>query len=54
MIKQSTAFRSRMLRQGKHLSYADCVNYVTAQPIGAKLLTGDREFEEIDGVEYVG
>jgi len=42
-----------MLREGKSLSYAECANYVTAELIGAKLLTGDREFEDIDGVEYV-
>ena len=32
-----------MLRGGREPSCADSVNYVTAQVIGAKLLTGDRE-----------
>ena len=52
-IRQSAAFRSRMLRGGKEPSYADSVNYVTAQIIGAKLLTGDKEFEDMEDVEFV-
>ena len=54
IVKKSAIFRSEMLKKGKRLSYADCVNYVTAREIGAKLLTGDREFEKLENVEFVG
>ena len=53
IIKGSAAFRSRMLRAGKKPSYADSVSYVTAKVVGARLLTGDREFEGMEDVEFV-
>lgn len=53
IIKGSAAFRSSMLGEGKQPSYADSVNYVTARIIGARLLTGDREFEDMEDVEFV-
>lgn len=53
IIKESGAFRSKMLKKGKRLSYADCVNYVTAKQTNTKLLTGDKEFKGMESVEYV-
>jgi predicted nucleic acid-binding protein len=53
ILKDSAAFRSRMLKRGRKPSYADSVNYVTAKKVGAKLLTGDKEFEDVENVEFV-
>ena len=53
IILESAAFRSKMLKKGRKLSYADCVNYVTAKHIGAKLLTGDVGLEGLENVEFV-
>ncbi|MEM2192574.1 MAG: PIN domain-containing protein [Candidatus Hadarchaeales archaeon] len=53
VLKKSAVFRSEMLKKGKRFSYADCVNYVSAKELRAKLLTGDREFEKMENVELV-
>ncbi|MGK0209042.1 MAG: putative nucleic acid-binding protein [Patescibacteria group bacterium] len=37
----------------RKLSYADCLGYVISQKKGLKFLTGDKEFEDISGVEFV-
>ena len=31
----------------------DCIGYMTAKRLGVKFLTGDREFEGMDNVEFV-
>ncbi|MEM2289517.1 MAG: PIN domain-containing protein [Candidatus Hadarchaeales archaeon] len=53
ILKKSAIFRSEMLKKGKHFSYADCVNYVSAKELGAKLLTGGKEFKYLENVEFV-
>jgi predicted nucleic acid-binding protein len=35
------------------LSYADAIGYITAQKNGLKFLTGDKEFKNMGGVEFV-
>ncbi len=35
------------------MSYADAVGYYLAQKNKLKFLTGDKEFEELAGVEFV-
>lgn len=37
----------------KKLSYIDCVGYSIAKRMNLKFLTGDREFEDLDNVEFV-
>lgn len=37
----------------KELSWADCVGYVSAQKLGLKFLTGDSQFKNMPGVEFV-
>lgn len=37
----------------KNLSYIDCIGYVMARSMGIPYLTGDKEFSDLDGVEFV-
>ncbi|MEW5759256.1 MAG: PIN domain-containing protein [Candidatus Thermoplasmatota archaeon] len=53
IIKSAAVFRSKMMKKKKKLSYGDCINYITACKIGAKFVTGDKEFEELENVEFV-
>ena len=48
---RSTKFR--YINRKKKLSYADCIGYITAQKLGLKFLTGDKEFKGMKNVEFV-
>ena len=37
----------------RSLSYADCIGYIIALRYGIKFLTGDKEFETLENVEFV-
>lgn len=37
----------------KKLSYIDCVGYALAQSRGIKFLTGDKEFKDMENVEFI-
>ena len=37
----------------RNVSMTDCIGYCTALTLGIKFLTGDREFENLDNVEFV-
>ena len=50
-IKQSNEFRVSLKKRG--LSYIDCVGYTIAKSNGIKFLTGDKEFADLDNVEFV-
>jgi len=50
---EASKFRVQVKRREKKLSLIDCLGYVTAKKLGIKFLTGDREFEDLDNVEYV-
>ena len=43
----------RFLNRKKNLSYVDCIGYTCALENGLKFLTGDNEFKEMKGVEFV-
>ena len=47
------AARFRFLNKKKNLSYIDCIGYVMAQKNNVPFLTGDRQFKELPGVEFV-
>ena len=49
----SGAAMRRTTRAGKKLSTIDCVGYSVAHRLRIPFLTGDREFEDIDDVEFV-
>lgn len=47
------AVRLRRFYNKRALSYADCIGYVIAKDLGVKFLTGDKEFEDLENVEWV-
>ena len=47
------AMRRTTTTAGKKLSTIDCVGYSVAHRLEIPFLTGDREFEDIEGVEFV-
>ncbi len=50
-IKKAMDFRYKNKKQ--KMSMADCISYIMAQELGIKFLTGDKEFENVEGVEFV-
>lgn len=51
IIKLANEFKKVM--KTRNLSYVDCVGYVLAKSRNIKFLTGDRQFKDLDNVEYV-
>ena len=51
VIKEANLFRIRNKR--KNLSAADCIGYITAENLNLKFLTGDKEFQNMENVEFV-
>ncbi|MFH1916302.1 MAG: PIN domain-containing protein [Nanoarchaeota archaeon] len=51
IFKEASNFR--FLHKKKDLSYVDCIGYVMARKLGIPLLTGDKAFEGMPGVEFV-
>lgn len=50
-IKESMIFK--LLHKNKRLSYIDCLGYIFSQKYNLRFLTGDKEFKEFPGVEFV-
>ncbi len=50
-LKEAVKFRKMMNK--RQLSYADCIGYVYAKRNNMKFLTGDKEFENMENVEFV-
>ena len=47
------AVNFRLKYKSKDLSYADCLGYIISKNMNVKFLTGDKEFESIQNVEFV-
>jgi predicted nucleic acid-binding protein len=47
------AMRFRFKNKKRNLSIHDCVSYLMAERAGVKFLTGDKEFEKMENVEFV-
>lgn len=47
------AAKFRFDNRKKKISFADAIGYVTALKLGMKFLTGDKEFESLENVEFV-
>ncbi len=47
------AVKIKLKNSEKKLSYADCLGYAVALNYEMKFLTGDREFENFENVEFV-
>lgn len=50
-IQEASRYRNK--RAKNQLSYIDCLGYAIAQNNGYVFITGDKEFEDETGVEYV-
>ena len=50
-IKEAMVFRAK--NKSKKLSYIDCIGYIIAKMNNLRFLTGDKQFEKIDNVEFV-
>ena len=51
LIKKAMEFRYK--NKEKKMSMIDCVSYFMAKGLGVKFLTGDKEFEGFENVEFV-
>ncbi len=47
------AMKFRLEWKDRNVSITDCVSYIMAKKLGIKFLTGDKEFEKINDVEFV-
>ncbi len=47
------AVKLRLLYKRNNLSMTDCIGYIFAKKLGIKFLTGDKQFEHLDNVEFV-
>lgn len=50
-LKEAMIFKKE--RKKKNLSYADCIGYVYSKRNNMKFLTGDKEFQNLENVEFV-
>ncbi|MEK6889326.1 MAG: PIN domain-containing protein [Nanoarchaeota archaeon] len=55
IIKEATLEASyfKFNHKSKNFSYPDCIGYIMAKKLGIKFLTGDREFKDMENVEFV-
>lgn len=51
VILSAMEFRVKNLK--KNVSITDCISYIMAKELGIKFLTGDKEFENMNDVEFV-
>lgn len=47
------AMKFRHSWKNRKVSVPDCVGYIMAKKLGIKFLTGDKEFESMENVEFV-
>ena len=47
------AMKFRLKWKDRKVSVPDCIGYVMAKKMGIKFLTGDKEFEKMENVEFV-
>ena len=51
IIKQANEFK--LINKKRKLSYVDCIGYTVSGMNGAKFLTGDKQFKDMENVEFV-
>ncbi len=51
IIKKAMDFRYE--NKSKKMSMTDCISYFQSKELGIKFLTGDKEFKNLDNVEFV-
>ena len=47
------AMKFRLEWKDRKVSVPDCIGYIMAKKLGIKFLTGDKEFKDLDNVEFV-
>lgn len=47
------AMQFRLKWKDRNVSITDCVSYIMAKYLGIKFLTGDKEFKDVENVEFV-
>lgn len=54
-LKEAAIMRAQLKKGSKssNVSYVDCIGYVIARKLKIKFLTGDKEFERLENVEFV-
>lgn len=52
-IKSAMKLRLKLKKDGKNVSYANCIGYQLSMDLGIKFLTGDREFKGMPNVYFV-
>jgi len=50
---EASTLRIELKKQSRNLSLIDTLGYILAKRLKIPFLTGDREFRELEGVEYV-
>ncbi len=50
---RASVLRLELRKQGKNISLIDALGYAIARRLSIPFLTGDQEFENLEGVEYV-
>ena len=50
---RASMLRLELRKRGKNLSLIDALGYAIAKRLSIPFLTGDQEFENLEGVEYV-
>ncbi len=51
IIKNAMEFRFK--NKERKMSMTDCISYMQAKELGIKFLTGDKEFEDLENVEFI-
>ena len=51
IIERAMLFRVK--NKKRKMSMTDCISYIQARKLGVKFLTGDKEFENLENVEFV-
>jgi len=51
IIEEAMKFRVEHKKQ--NLSMTDCISYIMSKKLGIKFLTGDKEFQSLENVEFV-
>ena|SRR3989338_10224614 len=52
-IKNAMKKRLKLKSEGKDISYVDAIGYQLAIELGAKFVTGDKEFEKLENVLFI-
>ena len=52
-VKEAMKLRLKLVKEGRNLSYTDAIGYYIALKRGIKFLTGDKNFKNLENVEWM-